>query len=122
MTVANISRENVSGLPKELMTAQEAIHLPEVQEMLRRLSEYNLGIFMPHMHEEQTGQFQPLPDDLIQVEDGLKVSFRTEAEIGGADHYIPIGWVWRQNASMPSANCVLRCIQRPGDSNHYSGH
>jgi hypothetical protein len=122
MTIANVSQGSISGLPKALMIAQKAIHLPEVQEMLRRLSEYNLGIFMPHMHDEKTGQFQPLPDELVQVEDGLKVSFRSEADIGGADRYVPIGWVWRQGATEPSARCVMRCIKRPGDSNHYSGH
>ena len=122
MTIANVTRTTVSGLPKDLMIAQEAIHLPEVQDMLHKLSEYNLGIFMPHMHEEQTGQFQPLPDELVQVEDGLRVSFRAESEIRDTDCYVPIGWFWRQNAAEPSAMCVLRCIKRPGDSMHYSGH
>ena len=31
-------------LPEELRKAQEAIHLPEVQEMLKQLAAYNLGI------------------------------------------------------------------------------
>ena len=74
MTITNVSQGNASGLPQALRTAQEAIHLPEVQEMLRRLSEYRLGIFMPHMHDEETGEFQPLPDDVMQVESGLEVS------------------------------------------------
>ena len=51
MTIANVSQGSARGLPQALRTAQEAIHLPEVQEMLRRLSEYKLGIFMPHIHE-----------------------------------------------------------------------
>jgi hypothetical protein len=61
MTIANVSQGSARGLPPALRTAQAAIHLPEVQEMLRRLSEYKLGIFMPHMHDRQTGEFQPLP-------------------------------------------------------------
>lgn len=51
MTIANVSQGSARGLPQALKTAQEAIHLPEIQEMLRRLSEYKLGIFMPHMRK-----------------------------------------------------------------------
>jgi hypothetical protein len=47
MTIATVSQEATRGLPQALRTAQEAIQLPEVQAMLRRLSEYNLGICMP---------------------------------------------------------------------------
>ena len=39
MTIANVSQGNTSGLPDALKIAQDAIHLTEVQEMLRRLSE-----------------------------------------------------------------------------------
>ena len=50
MTVANVSRASACGLPLALKTAQAAMQLPEVQEMLRRLSAFELGIFMPHQH------------------------------------------------------------------------
>ena len=122
MTVANVSEGNVSGLPKELMTAQEAIHLPEVQEMLRRLSEYNLGIYMPHMHDEQTGQFQPLPDEVVQVEKGLKVSFQTDVSVENQGRYVQIGWVWSKNGVTSSAMCRMVCVKREGDTMHYSEH
>ena len=81
MTIVNVSQRRDSGLPQALRTAQEAIHLPEVQEMLRRLSEYKLGVFMPHMHDEHTGEFQALPDEVMQVESGLKVSFQRMEEL-----------------------------------------
>ena len=55
MIVATVSKGSTSGLPQSLITAQAAIHLPEVQQMLRRLSKHKLGIFMPHMHVQQTG-------------------------------------------------------------------
>ena len=61
MTAATISQASAIDLPDALRRAQEAIHFPEVQEMLRRLSEYQLGIFMPHMHDEKTGEFKVLP-------------------------------------------------------------
>ena len=49
--------------------------------MLRRLTEYRVGIFMPHMLDEHTGEIQPLHDDVMQVESGLDVSFQTTREI-----------------------------------------
>ena len=108
MTIANVSQRRDSGLPQALRTAQEAIHLPEVQEMLRRLSEYKLGVFMPHMHDEHTGEFQALPDEVMQVESGLKVSFQRMEELANqTDHFLPVGWVWRAGASTPSAVCEM---------------
>jgi len=120
MTVANVSQTNVSGLPKELITAQEAIHFPEVQEMLRKLSEYNLGIYMPHMHDEQTGQFQLLPEEVLQVESGLEVSFRSSVEIGNQlDRFLPVGWFWRENALTPLGYCHTVCEKQGTDTQHY---
>jgi hypothetical protein len=80
MTIANVSQVAARGLPQALRTAQEATHLAEVQEMLRRLSEYKLGVCMPHMHDERTGGFQPLADEVTQVESDLAVSFRPACE------------------------------------------
>ena len=120
MTLANVSQGSAGGFPQALRTAQEAIHLPEVQEMLRRLSEYKLGIFMPHMHGEQTGEFQPLPDEVMQVESGLEVSFRPTEEIANqADRFLPVGWVWRAGASTPVAACEMVWEARPGDTERY---
>ncbi len=91
MTITNVSQGSAGGLPQVLKTAQEAIHLPEVQEMLRRLAEYELGIFMPHRHDEQTGEFQPLPAEVTQVESGLEVSFQpTQEIINQTDHFLPV--------------------------------
>jgi hypothetical protein len=123
MTIANVSQGNAGGLPEALRTAQEAIHLPEVQEMLRRLSEYRLGIFMPHKHDEQTGEFQPLPDDVTQVESGLEVSFQATEEIANqTDRFLPVGWFWRAGASTPLAVCEMVREERPGDTERYGKH
>jgi hypothetical protein len=108
MTIANVSQGYASGLPQALRTAQEAIHLPEVQEMLRRLSEFRLGIFMPHMHDAQSGEFQALSDELLQVESGLEVSFQPADKIANQiDRFLPVGWVWRVSASTPSSVCEM---------------
>ena len=123
MPTANTSQERACGLPQALRTAQEAIHLPEVQEMLRRLSEYKLGIFMPHMHDEHTGEFQPLPDDVMQVESGVEVSFQPTDEIANQPgRYLPVGWLWRAGASTPSAACEMVWEEGQGDTECSAKH
>lgn len=117
------TRANSSGLPGELSVAQEAIYLPEVQEMLRRLSEYNLGIYMPHMHNEDTGAFQPLPSDVVQVEDALEVSFRSAHVVESkADRFVPVGWVWRDDGVRAMMKCVTYCSNEGTGSMHTSRH
>ena len=123
MTIANVPHEAARRLPQALRTAQEAIHLPEVQEMLRRLSEYKLGICMPHTHDEQTGELQPLPDEVVQVESGLEVSFRPAGEIASrADRFLPVGWCWRAGASAPSAACEMAWEERADDTERCVKH
>ena len=118
MTVANVSQGDTYGLPPALITAQAAIHLPEVREMLRRLSEYELGIFMPHMHDGNTGEFRSLPDELVQVESGLAVSFRPSGEMaGGTDRFLAVGWCWRAGAPTPTAGCEMVADESGGTGN-----
>ena len=122
MTTAIVSQGNTRGLPQSLRIAQEAIHFPEVQEMLRRLSEYKLGIFMPHIHDEQTGAFQPLPDQVIQVESALEVSFQLAEEIASqTERFLPVGWFWRAGASSPSAVCEM-VSEQSGETACYDKH
>jgi hypothetical protein len=122
MAITNISQAKLDTLPQELKTAQEAVSLPEVQEMLRKLAEYNLGIFMPHMHDQHTGEFQPLPPELVQVEEGLKVTFRAAVEVEDGNRYFPVAWFWHQGTGEPCGMCVGRCITRPPDTMHYQQH
>ena len=123
ITRANVSQENAHGLPQGLRAAQQAIHLPEVQEMLRRLSGYGLGVCMPHMHDEKTGEFQPLSDDLMQVESGLKVSFRPTEEIASEpDRFLPVAWFWRAGALTPSAVCEMIEEHGSGAKARYTKH
>ena len=122
MTITNVSRGSARALPRPLRTAQAAIHLPEVQEMLRKLSEYKLGVFMPHMHDEVTGDFRPLPDEVTQVEAGLQVSFQsTQAIENEPDHFLPVGWFWRSSAATVLA-CEMIRNERPGDGPNYDKH
>ena len=108
MIMTNVAENSIGGLPDSLRTAQAAIHLPEVQEMLRKLSQHNLGIYMPHMHDQHTGAFQRLADEIGQVESGLAVSFRQSKEVASqADRFLPIGWCWRGGAMTVTAACEM---------------
>lgn len=122
MTVANVSQGSARGLPQALRTAQAAIHLPEVQEMLCRLSEYNLGIFMPHMHDEQTGEFQPLPDNVMQVEAGLEVSFQPAEIANQTDRFLPVGWCWHAGGTTTVAACEMASEEGHDDTGRYVKH
>ena len=116
MTTSTVVQESRFDSPPAMKTAQDAIHRPEVQAMLRRLSDFQLGVFMPHMHDELTGDFRSLPDDIIQVESGLQVSFRpADAVARQADRFLPVGWMWRAGASAPVAACEMACEENPGD-------
>ena len=123
MTIANVSRGSAQGLPSALRTAQSAISLPEVQEMLRKLAEHNLGIFMPHMHDEETGHFQSLPNESIQVESGLEVSFRpTEEIVRQANRFLPVGWLWRAGVPAPVAVCKMVWEEGRGETERNAKH
>ena len=123
MTVANISQINTYDLPQALRAAQYAMHLSEVQEMLERLSKYKLGIFMPHMHDEKTGGFQPLADDVMQVESGLQVSFKPTEEIANQrDRFLPVAWLWRAGATSVSVACEMVWVQSPDETERRGKH
>jgi len=108
MTVASISRTSASGLPPTMRSAQAAIQLPEVQDMLRRLSAFQLGIFMPHQHDEATGEFLTLPVDVMQVESGLAVSFKRLNVIASQSaSFLPVAWLWRAGAPTVAAACEM---------------
>ena len=117
MTGASVSRASVYGLPPALKTAQAAMQLPEVQDMLRRLSAFRLGIFMPHQHDHSTGEFQPLPDELMQVESGRAVSFERMEEIARRrESFLPVGWRWRAGAVTVAAACEMAEQEGPEDA------
>ncbi len=108
MTTTNVSLGNTSGLPDSFKAAQAALDLPEVQAMLRKLSEFQLGIFMPHSHDEKTGQFQTLPGDVVQVESGLEVSFQPAKDIEAkTDRFVPVAWQWHAGAPRVASVCEM---------------
>ena len=108
MTTANLSQASTLGMPPALRRAHAAILLPEVQAILQRLADFDLGIFMPHRHDERTGDFQPLPDNVMQVESGCKVTFKSAQEVGDqANRFLPVAWRWRSGASVAASVCEM---------------
>lgn len=105
---SRVSEATARGLPPRIRAAQAAIHFAEVQDMLRRLSEHDLGICMPHMHNELTGNFAPLPHGFIQFESSLKVSFESVGDVASrVETFVPVGWAWRDGGSVPVAACEM---------------
>ncbi len=112
----SVSRASGYGLPPTLKTAQAAMQRPDVQDMLRRLSAYQLGIFMPHQHDDSTGEFQPLPDEVMQVESGRTVSFERLDEIARrTESFLPVGWRWCAGACTVAAVCEMAEQEGPED-------
>ena len=108
MTTSHLSEAAVRSLPPCIRAAQAAIHFPEVQDMLRKLSEYDLGICMPHMHDELTGDFASLPPGFLQVESALTVSFQAAADLSKSpEPVMPVAWAWRGGESVPVSACVM---------------
>ena len=70
-----------------------------------------LGVFMPHMHDPETGEFLPLPPGIVSVEDNLQVSFRraSEPEVSQA---MPVGWICDRGSQ--AAMACIRCIEYRG--------
>ena len=123
MTTPNVPRAAATALPPALRAAQASIDLPEVQDLLRKLSEYNLGIFMPHMHDVHTGEFQPLPEDVMQVESGLEVCFEHTADIAPLkDRFLPVAWLWRAGGATPAAACEMVWDEQQSHSERPAKH
>lgn len=98
--------------------AHEAISLPEVQELLRKLSSYGLGVFMPHMHDPETGDYVALSLGMVSVEKDLQVSFH-DASAPEVAQSRPVGWVW--NSGTQTAMVCTVCYEvsgRHGKANH----
>gem|GEM_PF-1409449 len=60
------------------------------------------------MHDQKTGEFQPLSDQLVQIEAGFAGCYLPSAEIAKQiDRFLPVAWVWRDGMSIASAVCEM---------------
>jgi len=69
----------------------EIVARPDVQEMMRRLAQYGLGVCLPHAHDDD--DLLPLPPGLVQYEEELHVSFVPE-DSPEAVTALPVSWMW----------------------------
>jgi hypothetical protein len=98
------------GKPKERAAVEmfdkvnKSINTHEVAEMVKRLSQYELGVFVPHMRTD-SGDFAPLPDRTVQLERHLGLSYCDESMAAGST---AVGWLWNREARA-AATCSV-CV------------
>ncbi|NJS12913.1 MAG: hypothetical protein HC789_22365 [Microcoleus sp. CSU_2_2] len=100
-----IDEKTLSNLPESLQIAQKAIETGEVQEIIKQLAKYNLGVCMPHMHIENKG-FVELPKDMIQVERQLVTSFVHSSEVDEKT-MIPVVWRYIDGVVVSASSCRM---------------
>lgn len=98
-----IDDKTLNNLPESLQIAQKAIETGEVQEIIKQLAKYNLGVCMPHMHTENKG-FVDLPKDMIQVERKLVTSFVHSSEVDDQT-MIPVVWRYIDGVVVSASSC-----------------
>lgn len=93
------------SLHSEVCQPADLLSQPEVQDLVKKLSEYGLAVAVPHMHGEN-GKLVPLPPDRVAFEDGLRVSFprRDDSILKEAE---PVMWGWNRTEQkvMALAHC-----------------
>ncbi len=77
-----------------IQRALDSVMLPEVQDLIRRVSEYGLAVALPHMHGE-SGDFQPLPTAKLIRESMLRISF-LDRDTPTLESAVPTMWRWDQ--------------------------
>lgn len=90
-------------MKESIKSAQRALKTEEVRQAAQVLAKYGLGILIPHMHDEKTGEILPLPTNMISCERDLVVSFKR------IDHLevdmVPVAWRWGANGFEICASC-----------------
>jgi hypothetical protein len=89
-------------LPPSMLEAQRAIQTPEVQQLIKELSKYNLAVCMPHMHV--TGDFQEQPPDIVQVE--VESEFLTVEQVEELGT-LPVSWRWHEDRVIVAGSCHI---------------
>lgn len=116
---ANMVASKMKMAP-EISKAMQAIELPEVRDMLRRLAEYNLGVCIPHMHRTDL-DFDMLPSDTVQVEEDGHVSWLARVDLDPDRGSIPVAWRWTSNGAVNDVECIQTCSPNE-KKGHKKGH
>lgn len=88
----------------EIRRGMEAVESPEVQEIIKQLSQYGLAVALPHLHGDN-GNFLPLPSNQVVFESDLRVSF-VEKDNPVLESAIPVMWRWDGETKV-AADCAL---------------
>lgn len=81
--------------PHFVETVQESVENPKVNEAMKALSKYGLGVSLVHTRSK-TGELVPLPNGWLQIEAYLQVSFE-RLNIPNYDMFLPVGWIRKED-------------------------
>jgi hypothetical protein len=119
-----IDEASANSLPEFIKIAHAAIeHNTEVQEIVRRLADFGLGVTVPHVHSIEA-EFAPMPHDIVQVETNMVVSFAKRSGFL-ATSYVPVAWRWDPEGGISASGiCSSYSFCSPGPMVHspISGH
>ncbi len=104
----------------EIVKALASIDHPEVQEMIKRLGEFNLGVCLPHMHLPDV-DFATMPTDVVQVEKDCQVSWVARSALEALPGSVPVAWRWHDDGVHAAAKCSQVCA-RTDDGHVVTGH
>ena len=110
METKYVNNTVLNVLPLKLRKAQLAIEFPEVQEIIKNLAKYNLGVYMPHLQNSENGNFEVLPDEQVQLENDLQISF-VSREDSIKMNALPVGWIWKNDGLTNAAQCAMVCVK-----------
>lgn len=96
----------------EIRRTLEAVESPEVQGLIKQLSQYGLAVALPHSHGEH-GNFLPLPDNQVVFESGLEVSFLNK-DNPVVESAIPVMWRWNDEVEVVSSCALCDFYVHPG--------
>ena len=120
MTTSLMGAVVTQSISPAVQRARDAIDLPEVQQILKRLADFNLGIYVPHVHLPHL-DFGPLPPGQVQIEQGLRVRWASREEADALPNAVEVAWRWTNDGVTCSADCTATCSTNP-DEPHYHDH
>lgn len=105
----------------EIRDALAAINTSEVQDIIKRLAKFNLGVCVPHMHLADI-DFAPLPDDAIQVEEDCQVRWVSRSDVEAMPDSVAVAWRWLDDGVRAAAKCIAVCSPNPKKGHVKTGH
>ena len=120
-TATTTSSETTSGMAPEIQRAFASLELQEVQDIMKRLAEFNLGVCVPHMHRADL-DFATLPSDLVQVEENLQVRWVTRDTLASLPNSVQVAWRWVDNGVSSAAECIKTCSRNEDTGKHFKDH